>query len=142
MTDFASRQTARLLASALPPPSTVTTPRTSETKQRLQAALISLNPPIDPGSSAVKDALTTLSALHTRRPVALHVSDDEEVALKTAIMARVAVALYAEAIHRRLIDAAEAEVEAEWWSDNTRSQYNTFMYLIPSEHQFRRMSRV
>jgi nuclear control of ATPase protein 2 len=132
MSDFASRHTTSLLASALPASGSQSS--RSESKQTLQALLVSLNPPIAPDSTAVHDALHTLRTLEEQRPTpfSAKTDDDEESALESAVLARITVALYAKTLNTQLTQAAEAETEAEWWSDILRSQLDVLSYLLPS----------
>lgn len=134
MAEFAARHTAHLLASAVP--STTARPISpqgtgSDAKQTLQALLVSLNPPINPASNIAEKALSNLKALSESRSRDFGTGDEEEAALEAAVLARVAVTLYAQAISACLSEAADAEKEAEWWLENLGSRWDMLWYLIP-----------
>jgi len=58
--------------------------------------------------------------------------DNEEQALKDAVLGRLVAAVYTEALDILLSEAIEAETEADWWADLGRSQLSVTHYLIQS----------
>ncbi|KAH9991273.1 ATP synthase regulation protein NCA2-domain-containing protein [Russula vinacea] len=56
--------------------------------------------------------------------------DGEEQALKDAVLSRLVVAVYAEALNTLLSEAITAEVEAQWWADLERSRLRVAYYLV------------
>lgn len=135
MSSFAAQHANRLLLSALPPP-TSKGGQPSDEKQTLHAVLVTLNPPVAASSRAVQDALQTLKVIHDRTskesfgPQAV---DDEHLSLEKAVLGRIAVALYADALDTFLTEASEAEGEAEWWADIESSRWTTAWYLLQSQ---------
>lgn len=97
-------------------------------KQTLRSVLISLNPPTSPKD--VHDAFDSLPDAFSGSLVA---SDKEEESLKQAVLARVMVGVYAEALNTFLAEATQAESEAEWWDNVERSHSNLAWYLLQSE---------
>ncbi|KAI0714032.1 NCA2-domain-containing protein [Cerioporus squamosus] len=57
-------------------------------------------------------------------------ADGEERALRRAILSKVALELYAQALTTFLDEASEAERELEWWSDLGRSRRQVAYYLL------------
>ena len=97
---------------------------TSETKQRLHNALLELNPP------ATEQSI--LAALVLLRDATAPSGDPEEECLKQAILGRVVLGVYADALHTHLEQATEAETEAEWWNNIERSNSELTWYLLQS----------
>ena len=97
----------------------------SERKQKLQNALLELNPP------AAEQSI--LAALTLLRDTAAPSGDPEEESLKQAILGRVVLDVYADALNAYLDQATEAESEAEWWDNVERSRYELAWYLLQSE---------
>ena len=97
----------------------------SERKQKLQNALLQLN------------RLTTeqsfLAALGILRDTAAPSGDPEEESLKQAVLGRVILGVYADALNAYLDQATEAESEAEWWDNVERSRYELAWYLLQSK---------
>lgn len=105
-------------------PQRFTSDPTSGTKQKLQNALLELNPP------ATEQSI--LAALVLLRDAAAPSGDPEEECLKQAILGRVVLSVYAEALHTYLEQATEAETEAEWWDNIERSGPELAWYLLQS----------
>ncbi|KAI0822022.1 NCA2-domain-containing protein [Trametes gibbosa] len=74
------------------------------------------------------DALQTLE--HHEQLLSARAADDEELTLRRAILARLTLGLYAEALSTYLYEASEAEAELEWWSDLGRSRRYAAYYLL------------
>lgn len=94
-------------------------------KQRLQNALLELNPP------ATEQSI--LAALTLLRDAAAPSGDPEEESLKQAVLGRVVLGVYADALNAYLDQATEAESEAEWWNNVERSRYELAWYLLQSK---------
>ena len=116
-------------------PSTVADP----SKDVLRSLFLSLSPPISP--KRVRDTITRLQRLEDgNEPAGGYASrgiDDEEQALKDAVLGRLVAGIYAEALDTLLTEAITAEAEAEWWADVGRSRLRVAHYLIqstPSSH--------
>lgn len=102
-------------------------------KQTLRSLLVSLNQPLsDP---LVNDTVESLMQLERSSSPAYSVevdADAEEKALKQAIISRLVVGLYSEALDVCISQAMDAETEAEWWTDVVRSRRNVAMFLLQS----------
>jgi len=96
-----------------------------ERKQKLQNVLLELNPP------ATEQSI--LAALTLLRDTAAPSGDSEEENLKQAILGRVVLGVYADALNAYLDQATEAEREAEWWDNVERSRYELAWYLLQSK---------
>ena len=82
-------------------------------------------------SSSSSSSLITLDgkALEEER-------DEEEVALEDAIVRKLTVAIYAEALDTYLGQAIEVEAEAEWWASVETSKLAVVLYFIQSTFSF------
>jgi nuclear-control-of-ATPase protein 2 len=60
--------------------------------------------------------------------------DREEYALKRAVIGKIIISLYAEALDTYLTEASQVEAEAEWWADVERSPRNVAYYFVQSEY--------
>ena len=94
-----------------------------DTKNALQDLLLALKSPLSPP--------LVERTVHLLQPLASS-PDPECAALRQAVVSKLVVALYAEAIETRLAQATEAETEAEWWADIERSPWNLCWYLLQS----------
>ena len=97
----------------------------SDRKRKLQNALLELNPPTAEQS--------VLAALHLLRDTAALSGDPQEESLKQAVLGRVVLGVYADALNACLDQATEAEREAEWWDNVRRSRYELAWYLLQSK---------
>lgn len=97
----------------------------SERKQKLQNALLELNPP------AAEQSI--LAALTLLRDTAVPLDDPEEESLKQAVLGQVVLGVYADVLNAYLDQATEAEREAEWWDNVERSRYELAWYLLQSK---------
>lgn len=97
----------------------------SERKRQLKNALLELDPPATEQS--------TLAALTLLRDTAVPSGDPEEENLKQAVLGRVVLGVYADALNVYLDQATEAESEAEWWDNVERSRYELVWYLLQSK---------
>jgi nuclear-control-of-ATPase protein 2 len=87
--------------------------------------LLELNPP------ATEQSI--LAALGLLRDTAAPSGDSEEESLKQAVLGRVVLGVYADALNAYLDQATEAEREAEWWDNIERSRYELAWYLLQSK---------
>jgi hypothetical protein len=103
-------------------------------KDVLRSLFLSLSPPISP--KRARDVIQNFQRLEdddnhvggsTSRSI-----DDEEQALKDAVLGRLVAGIYAEALDTLLSEAIMAEVEAEWWADLERSRLGVAHYLVQS----------
>ena len=92
-------------------------------KNATQDLLLALKSPLSP--SLVE------RTVHVLQPLAAS-PDPECAALGQAVVNKLVVACYAEAIETCLAQATEAETEAEWWADIERSPWNLCWYLLQS----------
>jgi len=97
----------------------------SERKQNLQNALLELDPP-----ATEQSILTALTLLCDTAALS---GDPEEESLKQAVLGRVVLSVYADALNAYLDQATEAESEAEWWDNVERSRYELAWYLLQSK---------
>jgi len=97
----------------------------SDRKQKLQNALLELNPP------ATEQSI--LAALVLLRDTDAPSGDPEEEILKQAVLGRVVLGVYADALNAYLDQATEAEREVEWWDNVERSRYELGWYLLQSK---------
>jgi hypothetical protein len=58
--------------------------------------------------------------------------DDEDQALKDAVLGRLVAAIYAEALDTLLSEAINSEIEAQWWADLERSRLGVAYHLVQS----------
>ena len=106
----------------------------------LRSLFLSLSPPFHPNRTG--DTINCLRELRelqgledddklVGRYASLSI-DGEEQALKDAVLSRLVVAVYAEALNTLLSEAITAEVEAQWWADLERSRLRVAYYLVQS----------
>lgn len=96
-----------------------------ERKWKLKNALLELDPP------ATEQSI--LAALTLLRDTSAPSGDPEEESLKQAVLGRVVLGVYADALNAYLDQATEAESEAEWWDNVERSRYELAWYLLQSK---------
>ena len=106
------------------PQQSFTSSTDSGSKQKLRNALLELDPPTTEQS--------ILAALNLLRDTAVPSGDPEEESLKQAVLGRVVLGVYADALNVYLDQATEAEREAEWWDNVGRSRYELAWYLLQS----------
>jgi nuclear control of ATPase protein 2 len=106
----------------------------------LRSLFLSLSPPFHPNRT--RDTINCLRELRelqgledddklVGRYASLSI-DGEEQALKDAVLSRLVVVVYAEALNTLLSEAITAEVEAQWWADLERSRLRVAYYLVQS----------
>lgn len=137
MSTFIAPLVANLSQKALPP--TLPTSggevhlesASTRTKENLRELFVNLEQSTSPESlKECIDALQTLE--HHEQLLSAQAADGEEQTLRRAILARVALGLYAQALTAYLDEAGEAEAELEWWSELGRSRRYTAYYLLQS----------
>ena len=104
-------------------------------KDVLRSLFLSLSPPISP--KRVGDTIKRLQKLEEdgneqAGGYASRSIDDEEQALKDAVLGRLVAGIYTEALDTLLTEAIAAEAEAEWWADIERSRLRVAHHLIQS----------
>jgi len=103
-------------------------------KQNLQS-LVSLKQPLS--CSETRDTLQSLEKIERDNAEISPVQPDkEEYALRRAVLGKIVIGLYAEALDTYLTEASQAEAEAEWWADVERSRRNVAYYFVQSEYLF------
>ncbi|KAH9889850.1 NCA2-domain-containing protein [Cubamyces lactineus] len=138
MSTFVSHIVADLSQKTLPP-TAATTPgdqlhaqaasAESQTKETLRSLYVKLDQSSSPESlRECIDALQTLE--HHEKLLSAQATDEEEQTLRRAIIGRLALGLYAQALTMYLDEASEAESELEWWSELGRSRRYTAYYLL------------
>ncbi|TFK52609.1 NCA2-domain-containing protein [Heliocybe sulcata] len=99
-------------------------PPSPETDQ-LNTLLLALKPPLSP--EQLRKTVDDLQSLETKRP---GYGSQEDAAVKVAVLGRLTVGVYAEALSACLSQASEAEREGQWWSEIERSRRNAAWYLL------------
>ena len=137
MSTFVSHIVADLSPKTLPPTATTTpgdqlhTQAESQTKETLRSLYVKLDQSSSPESlRECIDALQTLE--HHEQLLSAQAADEEEQTLRRAIIGRLALGLYAQALTTYLDEASEAESELEWWSELGRSRRYAAYYLLQS----------
>jgi hypothetical protein len=100
-------------------------------KDVLRSLFLSLSPPFSPNRT--RDAIKYLQ--EDGKLVGGYASrstDDEEQALKDAVLGRLVAAIYAEALDTLLSEAINSEIEAQWWADLERSRLRVAYHLVQS----------
>ncbi|KAI0366890.1 NCA2-domain-containing protein [Pilatotrama ljubarskyi] len=101
----------------------------TQSKEDLRAFFVKLDQSTSADSlRECVDALQTLE--HHDRLLSAEAADEEEQTLRRAILGRLALGLYAQALTTYLEEASEAETELEWWSDVGRSRRYAAYYLL------------
>lgn len=106
----------------------------STRKHALHALYLSLAQGPRPPVGNAEDAISTLAQLDESKR--LSPANDEEEALKNAVIGKLLVTLYADALDTYLSQATQVEAEAEWWADIERSRLSVALYLLQSKFFF------
>ncbi len=85
----------------------------------------------------LSNAVDVLARLEAQKEFTTKASDAEEDALRNAVIGKVVIGLYAEAVDIYLAQATEVEAEADWWKDIECSSLNVAWYLLQSMLNFR-----
>jgi hypothetical protein len=100
-------------------------------KDALRSFSLSLSPPFSP--KRTRDVIKYLQEDgKLLGGYASHNTDDEEQALKDAVLGRLVAAIYAEALDTLLSEAINSEIEAQWWADLERSRLRVAYHLVQS----------
>ena len=135
MSTFITQLDSELVLKVLPPNTSAATPTPNSqsqtpTKQSLRTFFLELTPP-----ASLYDARESLADLQQLDSVAgalTRTADEEEVTLRRAILGKLIIGLYSQALNTFLQEATNAETELEWWSDVGRSRWNVGYYLLQS----------
>ncbi|TRM60545.1 ATP synthase regulation protein NCA2-domain-containing protein [Schizophyllum amplum] len=80
---------------------------------------------------ALKEQLEALTRLEGDGETTIVVAtDDEDQAIRKAVVHRLVVELYAETMEAHLAQASQAEEDSEWWADVARSKSGVSLYLL------------
>ncbi|KAI0276486.1 ATP synthase regulation protein NCA2-domain-containing protein [Russula aff. rugulosa BPL654] len=98
-------------------------------KDVLRSLFLSLSPPFSPNRT--RDAIKYLQEDgQLVGEYAPRIMDDEEQALKDAVLGRLVAAIYAEALDTLLAEAIDSDIEAQWWADLERSRLRVAYHLV------------
>ncbi|KAH8104699.1 NCA2-domain-containing protein [Cristinia sonorae] len=111
----------------------------AETLEALRAYFLQLSPPTT--LDAARQCLNDLQAFDTYLNVSFYsshvvtgaeaeVEETEERALRRAILGKLVVGMYVQALNTLLDEASDADTELEWWGDVARSRRNVALYLL------------
>ena len=110
-------------------------------KPELHSILVSF-PQSNPTQSQIADCARSLQDVISSSLITLsddaktEERDEEEVALEDAIVRKLTVAIYADALDTYLAQAIEVEAEAEWWASVETSKLAVaFFFLQSTIHQ-------
>jgi hypothetical protein len=103
-------------------------------KETLRSMLVTLSTPVS--RSIIGDTINSLVELEHNSASSITAVDAEEELLKRAVIGKLVVGLYAEALDTYLSQASEVESESEWWADIERSRQNVAWYLLQSTSFF------
>lgn len=134
MSSFVSHLTSDLTERIQPPTSVPPTPPSPagfhvQPKETLRSLFVQLNRS-DQGLNTSRH-LGTLQEYGARQGAL--VNDDEEAALQRAVLGKLAIDLYGQALDVVLEDARRVEDELEWWADLERSPSSVALYFVQSE---------
>lgn len=105
----------RFTSSSTPSPSSLTTLLASLDKPRL----------------TTNEIANAAEVLRTRENLVVTTgANDDQKLLEKAIVAKLTVALYADALELQIKQALDMEAEAQWWADIERSKTNVAWYLL------------
>ncbi|KAH9841455.1 NCA2-domain-containing protein [Rhodofomes roseus] len=132
MSTFVSHLTNDLTQRILPPTTVPPSPpggSRGQAKDELRALFVQLNQPVS-GTSDASQHLGALEKLPVGDSGGFVANDDEEAALQKAVLGKLAVDLYAQALDVVLEDARRVEDELEWWADLERSSSSVALYFV------------
>ncbi len=131
MSSFVSHLHIDLASKVLPPsvPPTPSTQPQSEAKQSLRSFFLELEPP-----TSLSEAQRCLGSVDQLRSTQLTdiPADEEEAMLRRAIVGKLLVGLYVQALDTFLREASDADAELDWWGDVSRSQWNLAYHFLQS----------
>ncbi|EPT05130.1 hypothetical protein FOMPIDRAFT_1027347 [Fomitopsis schrenkii] len=129
MSSFVSHLTSDLTERIQPPTSVPPTPpggSNVQPKETLRGLFVQLNQPSQEQDTS--HHLGTLQEYRDRQGALAN--DDEEAALQRAVLGKLAIDLYGQALDVVLEDARRVEDELEWWADLERSSSSVALYFI------------
>lgn len=132
MSSFVSHLTSDLTERIQPPTSVPPTPpggSNVQPKETLRGLFVQLNQPSQEQDTS--HHLGTLQEYRDRQGALAN--DDEEAALQRAVLGKLAIDLYGQALDVVLEDARRVEDELEWWADLERSSSSVALYFIQSK---------
>jgi nuclear control of ATPase protein 2 len=112
-------------------PESALSSKVDPSKDVLRSLFLSLSPPFSPNRT--RDAIKYLQ--EDGKLVEGNASrsiDDEEQALKDAVLGRLVAAIYAEALDTLLSEAIDSDIEAQWWADLEWSRLRVAYHLVQS----------
>ncbi|EJF61091.1 NCA2-domain-containing protein [Dichomitus squalens LYAD-421 SS1] len=134
MSTFVSHVVADLAQKALPTSAaSASTERvqiaSSQSKEVLRTVFVKLEQSQSPQD--IRECIDTLQNLeYHQQLLSAELVDGEEQSLRRAILGRLALGLYGQALTTFLDEASEAEAERQWWSDIVRSRRRAATYLL------------
>lgn len=139
--DLVSHFTQSLASSRPVSPSPLPIVKSNTRKPELHSILVSF-PQSNPTQSQIADCARSLQDVISSSLITLsddaktEERDEEEVALEDAIVRKLTVAIYADALDTYLAQAIEVEAEAEWWASVETSKLAVaFFFLQSTIHQ-------
>ena len=136
--DLVSHFTQSLASSRPVSPSPLHIAKSNTKKPELHAILVSFTqsnptqPQIVNCARSLQDVFSSSSSTLGFEEGQIEEQDTEEVALKDAIVGKLTVAIYANALDTYLAQAIEVEAEAEWWASVERSKLALAWFLLQS----------
>ncbi|KAF8805065.1 NCA2-domain-containing protein [Phlegmacium glaucopus] len=130
--DLVSHFTQSLAPSRPISPSPLHVSKYNTKKPELHAILVSFTQS-NPTHSHIANcarSLQDVSSSSRTEEEQIEQQDPEEVALENAIISKLTVAIYADAMDTYLAQAIEAEAEAEWWASIERSKLAVAWFLL------------
>jgi nuclear-control-of-ATPase protein 2 len=135
--DLVSRFTQSLASSRPVSPSPFSIVKSNTKKPELHSILVSI-PQSNPTQSQIADCVRSLQDVFSSSLITVsddeitEEKDEEEVALEDAIVRKLTVAIYADALDTYLAQAIEVEAEAEWWASIETSKLAVAFFFLQS----------
>lgn len=105
----------------------------TQSKEAIRALFVQLDQEQNPQS--LRECISELQRLeYGQQLLSAALADGEEQALRRAILSKLALALYAQALSTLLDEAGQAEAELQWWGDVERSRRQVAYYLLQSAY--------
>lgn len=125
---FLSAMTSKVLLRSLPD-TPIPSVRLSLKPQTKQLALVLSGLPTNPSRDEIRQTVTFLED-QTRFQSFTDDADAQEI--YQAIVTKVVIAVYADALEGLLSQASIVEAEAEWWAEIERSRSRSALFLLQS----------
>jgi nuclear-control-of-ATPase protein 2 len=135
--DLVSHFTQSLASSRPVSPSPLPIVKSNTKKPELHSILVSFNQ-FNPTQSQIADCARSLQDVVSSSLITVgydgqaEEQDEEEVALEDAIVRKLTVAIYADALDTYLAQAIEVEAEAEWWASIETSKLAVAWFFLQS----------